>query len=105
MDVRMPAAAEAFTVNYYRIAKDDREQVVVYCFQTHKGVYTFEQQPRFHRMLEAVFDNRTDMVLLRIVIPVDGSGVESAGARAVQLAQLIYPQMLSYFPPKEKTGS
>jgi hypothetical protein len=39
------------------------------------------------------------------VVPVDGDGVEAADARAIQLAQLIYPQMLPYFPPKEKPGS
>jgi EpsI family protein len=105
MDVPLPGSTRSFPVNYYRIAKDGAEEVVLYWFQTFKGVYTFEQQLKAHRVLDAITDNRTDMALVRIVVPVDADGVAVADARAYQLAQLVYPQMLPYFPPKEKPGS
>jgi hypothetical protein len=38
-------------------------------------------------------------------MPIGDSGAQSADARAMELAQLIYPEMLAYFPPKEKAGS
>jgi EpsI family protein len=95
----------SFPVNYYRIKKDDSEEVVVYWFQTPKGVYTFEQQLRAHRVLDAILDNRTDMALVRIVVPVNRSGVSAADASAIRLAQSVYKSMLPYFPPTERTGS
>ena len=105
MDVSVPGSVRPIPVNYYRIARDSAEEVVLYWFQTYKGVYTFEQQLKAHRVLDAITENRTDMALVRIVVPVDADGVAAADARAFQLAQLVYPQMLPYFPPKEKPGS
>jgi EpsI family protein len=102
--VTMADSGFSFPVNYYRIKKDENEQVVVYWFQTLKGVYTFEQQLRAHRVLDAILDNRTDMALVRIVVPVTES-VAAADASAMRLAQLVYKSMLPYFPPTEKTGS
>ena len=98
IQVAVPGQKNPLTVNYYRIAKQDSEAVVLYWFQTYKGVYTFEQQLKFHRMLDAITDNRTDMALVRVVVPVDADGAAAADALATQLAQLVYPQMLPYFP-------
>ena len=98
-------SSHSFPANYYRIAKGDSEQVVLYWFQTPKGVYTFEQQLRAHRVWDAIRDNRTDMALVRIVVPVTSKGVASADARATQLAQVAYTEMLPYFPPTEKARS
>lgn len=103
--VTLPASGLSFPVNYYRIKKDGREQVVVYWFQTPKGVYTFEEQLRAHRVLDAILDNRTDMALVRIIVPVTEKGVPAADASANRLAQSVYTSMLPYFPPAEKAGS
>ena len=104
MDIAIPGRA-AIPVNYYRIAKGNAEAVVLYWFQTHSDVVSKEQELRAHRLISSVRDNRTDMALVRIVVPVDENGVDAADARAVQLSQLIYPQMLPYFPLKETAGS
>ncbi len=102
--IQVPAA-HSFPANYYRIARDGSQAIVLYWFQTYNGIYTFEQQLRAHRLIDSVIDNRTDMALVRIVIPVGEAGLPAADARATELAQLLYAQMLSYFPSKEKTGS
>jgi EpsI family protein len=103
--VPLPGSPYSFPVNYYRIKKEESEQVVVYWFQTPKGAYTFEQQLRAHRVLDAIIDNRTDMALVRIIVPVTEKGVSAANASAIRLAQSVYNSMLPYFPPTEKKGS
>jgi EpsI family protein len=103
--VTLPGSGFSFPVNYYRIKKEEDEEVVVYWFQTPKGVYTFEQQLRAHRVLDAILDNRTDMALVRIIVPVSQKGVAYADASAIRLAQSVYTSMLPYFSPMEKTGS
>jgi EpsI family protein len=99
----------AFPVNYYRIKKQDREQVVLYWFQTPTGVYTFEQELRAHRVWDAILENRTDMAMVRIIIPVNEKGVHYADASALELAQAVYTKMLPFFPATsknmEKSGS
>ncbi len=101
IEISMPESTRSFPANYYRIAKAGNEAVVLYWFQTYNGVYTFEQQLRGHRLLDAIFANRTDMALVRILMPLGDKGVEAADAGALGLARLIYPQMLAFFPPKE----
>ncbi len=104
LDVRLPDGS-TFPVNYYRIAKGSAEAVVLYWFQTHDQVLVFEQQLRAHRVWSAIRENRTDMALVRIVLPVDENGVEVAERRAVDLATLVYPEMRPFFPAQEKKGS
>jgi EpsI family protein len=103
--VSLPNSGFTFPVNYYRIKKEETEQVVLYWFQTPKGVYTFEQQLRAHRVLDAILDNRTDMALVRIIVPVTAHDVSAADASAIRLAQSVYTSMLPYFPPTEKARS
>jgi len=103
--ITIPDSGHSFPVNYYRIRKDDTEQLVLYWFQTRKGVYTFEQQLRVHRLWDAVVDNRTDMALVRIIVPVNPGSFAVAENNARRVAQLIYTQMLAYFPPAEKAVS
>jgi EpsI family protein len=92
-------AGPSMPVNYYRIKKDREERVVLYWFQTLNGVYTLEQQLKAHRLWDAVFENRTDMALVRLIVPVTSSGTAEADKSASELAPIVYTQMLPYFPP------
>jgi len=107
--VTIPGSSFSFPANYYRIKKEERDEVVVYWFQTFNGVYTFEQQLRVHKVLDAILDNRTDMALVRIIVPVAESGsatnVSVANDRVMGLAQTVYTSMLPYFPRSGKSGS
>ncbi len=96
--VTIGTGRDAFSANYYRISKPNQEAVVIYWFQTHKAVYTLEQQLRAHRLLDAIIDNRTDMALVRLMVPVGPNGVAAADHDAISLSKLIYPRMLPYFP-------
>jgi EpsI family protein len=88
----------AVSVNYYVVAKDNDREVVLYWFQTHRGVYSSEQQLNMHRVLDAIRDNRTDMALVRVIVPVGKDGIGAATADALQFARLIYPEMAVYMP-------
>jgi EpsI family protein len=107
--VTVAATGHSFPVNYYRIKKQDHEQVVLYWFQTPDNVYTFEQELRAHRVWDAILKNRTDMAMVRIIVPVSDKGVHEADNSALQLAQTVYTKMLPYFPATskktEKSGS
>jgi EpsI family protein len=103
--MRLPVNGREIPVNYYRIAKGRSEAIVLYWFQTHNSVYTYEQELRLHRIIDAMYDNRTDMALVRITMPVGPDGLPAADEAAKSLAPVVYTEMLRYFPPKEKSGS
>jgi EpsI family protein len=89
-------------VNYYVISKDDDREVVLYWFQTPRGIYSSEQDLKVHRVLDLFRDDRTDMALVRVIVPVRDQGVDGAAADATGLVQLIYPAMTAYLPPAKK---
>jgi len=95
--ITVPGANRSIPVNYYQISKNSDREVVLYWFQTFNAVYTFEQQLRAHRIWDAIVDNRTDMALVRITVPVT-SDSRTATEKATRLAQAMYTEMLSYFP-------
>lgn len=103
--VPLSGSKGSFPVNYYRIKRGADEQVVLYWFQTFNAVYTFEQQLRLHKLIDTIRDNRSDMALVRVTVPVSGQGLAKANSVAVQLAQIAHSQMLPYFAPTEKSGS
>jgi EpsI family protein len=103
--ISTPEPGRIFPANYYHIVKGKEAAIVIYWFQTYKGVYTRQQELNLHRVLDSVLDNRTDMALVRVVAPIGEDGADAAGARAAGLAKAIYPQMLPYFPVKERSGS
>ncbi len=96
--VTVPGSKRSFPVNYYQITKDSDREVVLYWFQTYNGVYTFEQQLKAHRVWDAIVDNRTDMALVRIIVPVTEGNQTIATESATRLAQAMYMKMLAYFP-------
>lgn len=97
-----PGTHRSFPVNYYTISKNTEREVVLYWFQTFNGVYTFEQQLKAHRVWDAIVDNRTDMALVRIIVPVTGGSEKTATESATRLAQAMYTKMLAYFPSGNK---
>jgi EpsI family protein len=103
--ISAPESGRFFLANYYHILRGNEAAIMIYWFQTYKGVYTREQELSLHRVLDSMFDNRTDMALVRVVAPIGEDGADAAGAGATALAKAVYPQMLHYFPGKERSGS
>ena len=95
--IRLPSGGLA-SVNYYVISKGGVRNVVIYWFQTHKGPKVGEQGLRLQRVMDTWRENRTDMALVRIVVPVAGAQLEKATGFAVELAESSYPEILKQFP-------
>lgn len=95
--IRLPNG-ETASVNYFVIAKGGVRNVVLYWFQTYKGPKVGEQGLRLQRVLDTWRENRTDMALVRIVVPVAGVQLEQATEFAVSLAESSYPEILKQFP-------
>ncbi|HKD06393.1 MAG TPA: EpsI family protein [Bryobacteraceae bacterium] len=84
-------------INYYRIEKAGAQEIVVYWFQTPTGTYTTEQELNANRLLQAIRTNRTDMALVRVIVPVLSDGVDTASRDAVNFARIVYPEILPFF--------
>jgi EpsI family protein len=98
--INVPVSPSGGTIpaNYYLIAKGSVQSVVLYWFQSHKRVVAQEQILHFDRIIDTIVDNRTDMAMIRIVVPVRGDAIAEAKDAAIRFATLIYPQARKQFP-------
>lgn len=98
--VSVPIAerSEPINVNYYVVAKGGEQALVLYWFQNHKTAYATEQGLRFSRVLDNLMENRTDMALVRIVIPSSKIGLDAATESASQFVSRLYPSLTKQFP-------
>lgn len=90
-------------VNYYVIAKGNMRNVVIYWFQTHKGPAQTEQALRWQKMMDTWRENRTDMALVRFVLPVSGNTLKEVSEAGFALARNAYTDIAKQFPPKAAT--
>ena len=92
-------SSASFPANYYVIEKDTLKAVVVYWYQSYNHVVAQQQILKLDRVIDTLKTHRTDMALVRIVVPIEESDVPAAADRAIRFAQSIYPLLLRQFPP------
>jgi EpsI family protein len=96
-DLTSPGSPVPVTANYYVISRGVNKAVVIYWFQTQRGGYAVEQSLKIARVFQTIVDKRTDMALVRVVVPVFEGDEAKAGKQAIEFARGIYPSVLSYF--------
>jgi EpsI family protein len=84
-------------VNRYLVQKDREQMLVLYWYQAQGQVIAGEVPARIAMVKSALFRNRTDGAVVRIMSPVDGD-VGEASARLVAYVQALYPALRDYLP-------
>ena len=85
------------TVNRYLIQKDREQQVVLYWYQAQGRAIAREVPARIEMIKTALFRNRTDGAIVRVMSPVYGSARETS-ERLVAYVQAMYPILGDYLP-------
>ena len=101
IDVPLAEAPRSSEVNFYVISKLDSEAVVLYWYQTHKRVVAREQKLRFYKVVDTFADRRSDMALVRIVVPVAKGQRAEATKLGKEMIRALYPELLRYFPASQ----
>ena len=96
----MTDSNSSFPANYYVIAKDSQEALVIYWYQSYNQIVTQEQILKLDRVVNTLKAHRTDMALVRIVVPLEEGGLPTATDQATRFAQSIHPLLSRQFPPK-----
>ena len=95
------AAGVRLPVNRYVIEKGLNRQVVLYWYQGRGRVVANEYANKFWLMVDQARLHRSNGSLVRLVVPVQGTGaaaLDSASASADQFARLIYPRLSPHLP-------
>lgn len=102
VELSVPGSAAPVPVNYYVVAKGEGRNLVLYWYQTYKRAFAREQAARIQRVLDTVAENRTDIALVRVVVPVVKEDLDAATAMGTEFIRLAYPYILRQFPPKAR---
>lgn len=70
----------------------------MYWYQNHDRAFTGDQGLHFSRLFDIFTANRTDMALVRVMIPVLGENIIPAGNQAVDFVQSAYDTLVRQFP-------
>jgi EpsI family protein len=95
------AGGTRLPVNRYVIEKGLSRQVVVYWYQGRGRVVANEYANKFWLMVDQARLRRSDGSLVRLVVPVQGTGaaaLATASAAADEFARLIHPRLSPHLP-------
>lgn len=87
----------AIAVNSYLLQKDHYQQLVLYWYQSRGQVVAGEFEVKLQLLRHALFHNRTDGALVRIISPVRGS-VQETFDQEVSYIQAMYPLLSAFLP-------
>lgn len=97
--IQIPVGQTAVSANHYVISKGSLKAVVIYWYQLHNRSVTMDEGLHFRRVLQTFGENRTDMALVRIVVPVKNDDVSTATDSALDFVRSAYPSIMGQFPP------
>jgi len=101
IDVSLPEAGVTLPVNHYLVAKGSTQALVLYWYETHKRAFAREQWTRLQRILDTVAENRTDIALVRLVVPIVDNNTAAAAEAGIRFIRQSYPYIRRQFPPKD----
>lgn len=100
IDVSLPDNGATIPVNHYLVAKGSTQALVLYWYETHKRSFAREQWTRLQRILDTVAENRTDIALVRLVVPIVDNNTAAAAEAGIRFIRASYPDIRRQFPPK-----
>lgn len=98
--IQFTAGETAVSANHLVISKESATDIVVYWYQTQRASLTGVEGLHFSRLLQTFGENRTDMALVRIVVPVQHGSIANADAYALTFAEAAYPSIMNQFPTR-----
>jgi EpsI family protein len=95
--IPLSGAPGVIEVNRYLIQKDQYQQLVLYWYQSHGQVVASEVEAKIQLVKNAIFHNRTDGALIRIISPVSGN-VEETFEHMAAYVRAMYPLLREFIP-------
>jgi EpsI family protein len=85
-------------VNRYLVARGEEKSLVLYWYQTQKRVTASEYKAKFWTVADAIRYNRTDVAVVRVIVPVIGRDEATAEKVAVEFVQAFFSPLRRYLP-------
>lgn len=97
-EIDVDTAAGPITVNRYVVDQGQQSAVVLYWYQTSRGVIASEWAAKFWVVADSMRYKRTDTALVRVVAWSTKEGDQAATAVAAGFARNLHPTLREYLP-------
>jgi EpsI family protein len=98
LDVNIPGVAKPIQVNRYIVSKGDQTSLVLYWYQSQNRIIANEYLAKIYTVEDSIRYNRTDMAIVRVVIPVLENDVQAAHREAIEFVQSFFVPLRNYLP-------
>jgi EpsI family protein len=95
--ITVSTMAASITVNRYVVTNHGSRSVVLYWYQTPRRVTANEWMAKLWLVIDSARDRRSDVALVRIVVPI-GDSQDAAMLAAADFAQAAYPLLREILP-------
>jgi EpsI family protein len=96
--IRVPGRQDPIVINRYISQHGLDKSVVLYWYQSHGRVVASEYYSKFWLVADAIRYNRSDVSMVKIVVPVEGNFTDAASKTATDFVVLIYPSLTKQLP-------
>lgn len=96
-NIAVPNRAEAIPVNEYTMEKGEERILVLYWYQNDRDVWAEEFHAKLRLLPDLIRYRRSDVSLVRLVTPLDGSTPEKELAHCTKFTQDLFPLLAQRF--------
>jgi EpsI family protein len=87
------ARAKTIPVNEYVLEKSGQHILVFYWYQNGRSVWTDELDSKQRQLLDLVQHHRSDICLVRLVVPMRGEAADPERAHLLEFTQAVFPSL------------
>lgn len=95
--VPVPGRPEGIPVNEYVMDKSGSQILVLYWYQNNRNTWAEEFQEKLRLLSDLVRYRRSDVSLVRIILPINGNRADSELASSVRFTQALFPKLSDLF--------
>jgi EpsI family protein len=97
VNIPVPGRAEAIPVNQFTMEQANQHIVVLYWYQNARDVWAEEFHAKLRLLPDLIRYRRSDVSLVRVVAPYEGSNPDQVVTNCVQFTQGIFPHLAEHF--------
>jgi EpsI family protein len=97
LDISVPGRSAAIPVNKFLLEKGGQHILVLYWYQNDRNVWAQEFQGKLRLLPDLIKYQRSDVSLVRLVLPVQGDDANQALTECKQFAKVIFPALSEDF--------
>jgi EpsI family protein len=97
VNIAVPGRTEGIPINQYTMEKSNERILVLYWYQNDRNAWAEEYQGKLRLLPDLIRYRRSDVSLVRLIVPMGSSTLDTELASSVQFTQRLFPLLEQHF--------